>query len=832
MAIQGIILPPPDIRAVADKTALFVSKNGRAFERRILNSEKGQTPKFSFLHDTSPFHAYYEDRIRFFESGGDKEEGKEKKEQPDNKAKKEENSSADVEEKKETDGSADSSKPATGGGAGGDQQPKSKKERSRKASAVDPIARALLAARSQITAARKQQEENIKENTSTSDPNDRGEENSQKEASPTQDTVTTTTISLPPPPNLLFVSPAAPSGLSPAQIEIIKLTAQCAALAGRGSHFLRQLLAREYALSQQHNNDSGAVSRHRFDFVQPRHAHFAYFTALVDCYRALIWEALDSSSEEVKLELGPTLLSYYSPKDEFNDAKGSLDLVKICTTKGKRGALELAAYRTEYDRDVAQRRRDAARQQQASDGNIVAGGSASIDWHDFVVVETIDFDINETVDPLPPLPPPPPPPPPPVPTDVSSTIDGDNNNMEQSSSDEDEGEDGNADENDQEEIKVVGNYKPRVVSSAAARTDTSRTHVVDPITGKSVPVSDMPENLRIRLLDPKWSAERKRFQEKQRDSNLVHDIASNVDRFARTAGTLFGGRSREEELLSQEEENRRRLEEANRIIREQAMMAPQGPTMPPPLTTTTTTGGAKPVTTTIQPASSSHVTTISTTSLPSSQVPTAPPYSGVPTAPTLDHPAPTQGNSDVFAPAVKKQKLMDTSPATLASPPSDGMPAPPPPPSAAVPSVSSPSTVALPPPPLPPNNNNDTSSAAAAPPDAASASSGDKLLSESEFMATLPNPTSVPIAVRIPNDSSFASWNFRGQTIALSVNVKNRVKSLKESLSSYLGGMPINKMQLRRQGNFFLRDASSMASMNIGQGDVLELLPKLRGGRK
>src|SRR5210317_416789 len=81
MGITGIIRPPPDIRAVADRTALFVSKNGRAFENKILNSEKGKTPKFAFLHETSPFHAYYENRIQFYEQGGTDEEEKKKEEE-------------------------------------------------------------------------------------------------------------------------------------------------------------------------------------------------------------------------------------------------------------------------------------------------------------------------------------------------------------------------------------------------------------------------------------------------------------------------------------------------------------------------------------------------------------------------------------------------------------------------------------------------------------------------------------------------------------------------------------------------------------------------------
>ena len=58
-----IIRPPPEIRAVADKTASFVAKNGISFELRILASSKGQSLKFSFLQDHSPFRAYYDFKI-------------------------------------------------------------------------------------------------------------------------------------------------------------------------------------------------------------------------------------------------------------------------------------------------------------------------------------------------------------------------------------------------------------------------------------------------------------------------------------------------------------------------------------------------------------------------------------------------------------------------------------------------------------------------------------------------------------------------------------------------------------------------------------------------
>jgi splicing factor 3A subunit 1 len=36
--VTGVIIPPPEIRAVVDKTAMFVARNGKSFEQRILAS--------------------------------------------------------------------------------------------------------------------------------------------------------------------------------------------------------------------------------------------------------------------------------------------------------------------------------------------------------------------------------------------------------------------------------------------------------------------------------------------------------------------------------------------------------------------------------------------------------------------------------------------------------------------------------------------------------------------------------------------------------------------------------------------------------------------------
>lgn len=62
--IKGLIIPPPDIRAVVDKTAAFVAKLGKSFEEKILNSAEGKTAKFNFMKPFDPYHPFYESRIK------------------------------------------------------------------------------------------------------------------------------------------------------------------------------------------------------------------------------------------------------------------------------------------------------------------------------------------------------------------------------------------------------------------------------------------------------------------------------------------------------------------------------------------------------------------------------------------------------------------------------------------------------------------------------------------------------------------------------------------------------------------------------------------------
>lgn len=58
-----IIIPPPEMKVICDKTALFVAKNGIGFEDRIREKEFHNL-NFTFLSIVDPYHKYYKQKIK------------------------------------------------------------------------------------------------------------------------------------------------------------------------------------------------------------------------------------------------------------------------------------------------------------------------------------------------------------------------------------------------------------------------------------------------------------------------------------------------------------------------------------------------------------------------------------------------------------------------------------------------------------------------------------------------------------------------------------------------------------------------------------------------
>ena len=64
----GVVLPPRDIRAIVEKTAGYVARNGAVFEDRIREKEK-HNPKFSFLSINDAYNAFYTWRLQEVKEG-------------------------------------------------------------------------------------------------------------------------------------------------------------------------------------------------------------------------------------------------------------------------------------------------------------------------------------------------------------------------------------------------------------------------------------------------------------------------------------------------------------------------------------------------------------------------------------------------------------------------------------------------------------------------------------------------------------------------------------------------------------------------------------------
>lgn len=146
-----------------------------------------------------------------------------------------------------------------------------------------------------------------------------------------------------PPPEFEFI--ADPPSISSFDLDVVKLTAQFVARNGR--QFLTNLMNRE-----QRN--------YQFDFLRPQHSLFNYFTKLVEQY--------------TKILIPPKNL-LETLKKESEDYHKVLDQVK---------------YRVDWSRYQELQKR---KEEEALERERVA--YTQIDWHDFVVVETVDFQPNE-----------------------------------------------------------------------------------------------------------------------------------------------------------------------------------------------------------------------------------------------------------------------------------------------------------------------------------------------------------------------------------------------------------------------------------------------------
>lgn len=550
-----------------------------------------------------------------------------------------------------------------------------------------------------------------------------------------------------------------PPGITSLDLDVIKLTAQF--VARNGKTFLTGLTSREHSNPQ-------------FNFLKPTHSMFGFFTSLADAYS--------------KVLMPPKGLSEQLKKDEDKSA-----------------LLERALQRLEWDRT-----QEAAKKQEDDELEREREAMAAIDWHDFVVVETIDF-FDEEDEELP------------MPLTLRDVVtqlrDADAETQADGAAagtaeEDDAAADVEMDEDEKDMIregvaagaapsgvsgpepsmKIVRNYKKPEQIAAEAKAKASggvdaTKFAVSPITGELIAVDQMAEHMRISLIDPKWKVQKEAMLAKLRDSTMANDeeVATNVLMLARTRPDIFGTTDEEVSTAIKESiESKKKLGSGAGATTETAGGGglPSAPIPPPP-----------PPARTAVPAPPA--------------APMMPP--AVPPPPVMAPPPPTAaGPALKSAPAVPMPP-----PVSTLRPLGPGIAAPPPP-------VAAPVAPPAPPPVAPPEDDDE--------PGTKKRKVGEmELDSEEDFLAA--NGGSGVIKVTFP--SVDGDDNLNGQTVDLNVDsLSTPVSELKKLIKEAAGGLAANKQKISVPGLGFFTDKNSLAYYNIKYGTTLQLSLKERGGRK
>ncbi|KAL3993662.1 Pre-mRNA splicing factor PRP21 like family protein [Acanthocheilonema viteae] len=321
----------------------------------------------------------------------------------------------------------------------------------------------------------------------------------------------------PPPP---FEFDADPATINAFDLDLIKLTALFVARNGR--QFLTSLMNRE-------------SRNYQFDFLKPQHSNFNYFTKLVEQYTKIIVPA----------------------KNIVEDLKAEEDNTKKI--------LENVRYRVGWEKHQR-----AQKEKEDAEIERERIAYAQIDWHDFVVVQTVDFPINDTAT-LPPFC---------TPKDVGARIlmqqrqeaaakaaaeqavemdvesDSDEEHQEiRNEVTNGEIENGNADHEKKapyevtqpmpappsEDTVVIRDYDPKKSISARKAADK---WIISPLTGERIPADKLQEHMRYNTVDSQYKEQRERELSDRNEEEPVYapgaDISTNIGKFAERRTDIFG----------------------------------------------------------------------------------------------------------------------------------------------------------------------------------------------------------------------------------------------------------------------------------------------------
>ncbi|CAO2824757.1 unnamed protein product [Amaranthus hypochondriacus] len=621
-----------------------------------------------------------------------------------------------------------------------------------------------------------------------------------------------------------------PEGITGEELDIIKLTAQF--VARNGKSFLTGLTSRE-------------MNNPQFHFLKPTHSMFMFFTALADAYSKVLMPP-KGLTEKLR--------------------KSVVDRTTV---------LERCLHRLEWEKSQEQARQKAENEIEQERIQM-----AMIDWHDFVVVETIDFadDEDESL---------------PVPMTLEEVIrrskistkdeeeiietgkevemEMDEEEMQlvqegmQAASLEENGEEKKdevkaAMDEDEPPMRIVKNWKRPEERTPAERDPTK--FMVSPITGELIPINEMSEHMRISLIDPKFKEQKERMFAKIRETTLAHDdeISRNIVGLARTRPDIFGTTEEEVSNAVKAEIEKKKDEQPKQVIWDghtgsigrtanQAMSQSMGgedqnevnnndgrpfpgPAAPP----------LRPVVPMIRPLPPPANLAVNMPRVPINNMQ----YSAPNSAGLMAPPPPRPLNQMVPPPPPPMQMVPGQQHMMMNRPPmhlhgSMNQPGLPPhasqftplgvhrsftpiPPHGMPPAPPLSMPQGMPPPPPPPPEE--------APPPLPEEPEPKRqklddstLIPEEQFLAQHPGP--VRINILVPNVDE---GNLKGQVLEITMSLSETVGSLKEKVSGEIQ-LPANKQKLSGKAGF-LKDNLKLAYYNIGDGETLTLSLRERGGRK
>ncbi|EGC34429.1 hypothetical protein DICPUDRAFT_153372 [Dictyostelium purpureum] len=309
----------------------------------------------------------------------------------------------------------------------------------------------------------------------------------------------------PPPPKkeptlpdpLLYILDV-PDFMTPLELDTIRLTAQF--IAKNGESFYNELLNRESKNNQ-------------FDFLKPTNHLYEWFRALVESYSDVIYP--------------PANIKEKLQTPEFTD---------------KQVILERSMNRFEYNQKIELEKQKAEEKEDEEKSMI-----ASIDWHDFVIVDTIEFN-EEDLEDLPP------------PKTFEQLLNGDILGVEEDQNDNqdvemdvemDMGEDdmdqdeqpeqpeqSSSNKVDQSKLKIVKDYQKTV---SKPQNQPKRTQICH-FCKQEIPLDEMQEHMRIELIQKQQRDKSGGSQGGVMMNTLTQDedIARNLQSFASKRSDIFG----------------------------------------------------------------------------------------------------------------------------------------------------------------------------------------------------------------------------------------------------------------------------------------------------